>query len=700
MREPNDEEFIYCVYSNVNQLVQYRGELIENRQRAERSYARAVSLLGEGKEQNIVAKGHYNFTKNKVLDYNTYFDKAYQIEDTTSYDEAFAGMMKLSYLPSDKEALLKTLNRKNILEAFEQGETHFVVTYRRMLSNAEPMWIELAMQTFQDPKTREVEGISYAHEITDAVLHKNIVDNLNILGLDEIGFVYKDSGFWRCYQYVNRQQRDITLRSSKGDWQQEINRYVHEEVVPEQQDQIMKTLSLPAILKALKQQKVYVVTNSTKMLNGTIRQKFLQFFYLGETEEIIFYSMGDITEQLAKENTQIAALAAAKLQAEKANEAKSVFLSGMSHDLRTPLNGIIGYTALAIHEKNAAKKQDFLQKIQISGNLLLDMVNDTLDLSRIESGKLVLKPEAVDGKKYWEEVVTAMEPSADVKKIKLVTETAQWPEQMVMMDRVQVKKVLMNILSNAIKYTPQGGTVHVLVEALQPPVQGCTCRITVEDTGIGMSKEFMERMFEPFSQEHRSELPNVTGTGLGLSIVKKIVDFMGGRINVESVLHKGTKFIVDLPLKAWNKTGNTEKHEAAKTKAVNEALANHRMLLCEDNYLNAEIAQLLLKNKKITLDWAKDGQEGVTKFITSAPGYYDMILMDIRMPVLDGFEATKAIRKLERTDARTIPILAMTADAFEETIQAARQAGMNGYITKPIVPATLYETVFEHLQKK
>jgi len=697
VRELNDEEFIYCVYSNVDKLIQYRGELNENRQRAERLYARALSLLGEGEEQNIVARGHYNLTKNRVLDYKTFIDKAYQIGPTTSYDEAFAGMMKLSYLPSDQEALLRTLNRTNVLQAFEQGETHLVVTYRRLLRKSEPMWISLALQTFQDPKTGDVEGVSYARDVTENTLRKAVVDNLSVLGLDEIGFIYKNSDFWRCYQYPNKQQRDIVLKSNKGDWQSEVVRYVKEEVAAEQRDQIQKILSLPNILKELEKQRVYTVTNTSRMKDGSSRQKLMQFFYLGSAKEIIFYSMNDITQQFSKENAQISDLAIAKLQADKANEAKSAFLSSMSHDLRTPLNGIIGYTALAVQEQDAAKKQDFLHKIQISGNLLLDMVNDTLDLSRIESGKLVLNPEAVDGKRYWEEIVTAMEPSATVKNIKLVRDTSKWPEQIIMVDRVQVKKILLNIISNAIKYTPKGGKVWVNVEALEPSVGGYTRRLTVEDTGIGMSKEFMERMFEPFSQEHRSELPNVTGTGLGLSIVKKVVDFMGGKIAVKSELHKGTKFVVDLPLRAWDKTGNVEKHEAARTKAVNATLANHRILLFEDNYLNAEIAQLLLKNKKIDVELARDGREGLAKFSASAPGYYDLILMDIQMPVLDGLQATKAIRKLARPDAQAIPILAMSADAFEETIQAAKQAGMNGYVTKPIVPATLYQTIYEHL---
>jgi len=237
-----------------------------------------------------------------------------------------------------------------------------------------------------------------------------------------------------------------------------------------------------------------------------------------------------------------------------------------------------------------------LQKIQSSGNLLLDMVNDTLDLSRIESGKLILKPEAVDGEKFWEEIVTAMQPVADIKQINLSTDFTKYPQKMIMVDRVQVKKILINILSNAIKYTPAGGTVTVSVDAIEPPENGCSRRIVVADTGIGMSREFMEKMFEPFSQEHRSEALNVTGTGLGLSIFKKIVDFMGGRIMVESTLHNGTKFTVELPVKFWDKVKDEAfaEKEAAQRLAVQDQLRGSRILLCEDNHINADIVRLLI----------------------------------------------------------------------------------------------------------
>ena len=405
-----------------------------------------------------------------------------------------------------------------------------------------------------------------------------------------------------------------------------------------------------------------------------------------------------VSKQQGRFNLQ---LAAAKLQADRANESKSVFLSSMSHDLRTPLNGIIGYTDLALQATGAEQKQSYMEKVKISSNLLLDMVNDTLDLSRIESGKLALKEERVDEGQYWEAIVTAMMPGAKVKNLTLSTDFSQYPQEMIKVDSVQVKKVLMNLLSNAIKYTPGGGTVTVSIKALNPPVQGCTRRIIVQDNGIGMSKAFMEHMFEPFSQEHRSEVSNVTGTGLGLTIIKRIIDFMGGTIRVESEVNKGTRFTVDLPIECFDKVyeEQNQKENALHDQQMLDILTGRRILLCEDNQINADLAQLLLKNKKLLVDWAKDGQEAVESFTNAEPGFYDLILMDLRMPRLDGLKAAEAIRKLKRPDARKIPIIAMTADAFEESIKNAQQAGMNAYVTKPIVPAALFETILDQLQK-
>jgi len=378
------------------------------------------------------------------------------------------------------------------------------------------------------------------------------------------------------------------------------------------------------------------------------------------------------------------AIQKAKHEADAANEAKSTFLSSMSHDLRTPLNGIIGFTDLAIREDSEEKRLDYLKKIQISGNLLSDLVEDTLELSRIESGKMTLNPEPIKGGELAMTVAMAVTPAAELKHIHLIADSSRYPHEVIYCDRLKLQKVMLNLLSNAIKYTPQGGTVSMSVVIIDPPQNGMTRRLVVEDNGIGMSEEFLTKLYEPFSQEHRAEAGNVAGTGLGLTIVKRIVDLMNGTITVESRINKGTKFVIDLPISRIE-----EDHGESASSVQVVALKGKNILLCEDNDLNAEIATLLLKEQGVEVTRAENGQAGVELFAASPEGFFYSILMDLRMPVLDGYAATKAIRKLKRSDAPDIPIIALSADAFEENKNTASEAGMTGYLTKPIDPAKL-----------
>jgi len=380
-----------------------------------------------------------------------------------------------------------------------------------------------------------------------------------------------------------------------------------------------------------------------------------------------------------------ASLQAAKQEADEANAAKSAFLSSMSHDLRTPLNGILGFTDLAVREASPEKKQEYLLKIRSSGELLMNLVNDTLELSRIESGKLTLQPEAFDGRALIETVATAVRPSAEQKGIRLLIRREEIPAELLWGDRSKLEKIVLNLLSNAVKYTLPGGSIALRVSALEPPQAGCTRRLVVEDTGIGMSEEFLKRIYEPFAQEHRPEAEGAGGTGLGLSIVKRMVDFLGGAISVESRVGQGTRFTVDLPLE----TAAAAAEKPAGQEPEPFSLAGCRILLCEDNPVNTEIAALQLRELGAFVDCARNGQEGAERFAASPAGQYDAVLMDIRMPVLDGVGATRLIRAMDRPDAAAVPILAMTADAFEDDVRRCLDAGMNGHLAKPVDPQLL-----------
>ena len=366
----------------------------------------------------------------------------------------------------------------------------------------------------------------------------------------------------------------------------------------------------------------------------------------------------------------------------------------MSYDIRTPLNGIIGMTRIAQGQDNNPKTTDCLNKIDLSSKFLLGLVNEILDLSKAESGKLELHPEPYYADDFKDYINAVIRPLCDSKQQQLVFELQTLPNVVPKLDILHINQVYFNLLSNAVKFTPVGGAIYVTIKEVLTPGNKDQLTVSVRDTGHGMSEEFQKVIFEPFTQERRNDNSAQRGTGLGLAIAKKIITAMGGTITVHSKINEGTEFVFTFAcdyLAAPN-----EGHAPDKVAATGVALAQltgKHILLCEDNPLNQTIAQALLQDKGMTVDIVADGEAGVQRFATSSLHYYDAILMDIRMPVLDGLAATRAIRALKRDDAGTIPIIAMTADAFTESIEEAKKAGMNGYVTKPIEPEKLYQAL-------
>lgn len=466
-------------------------------------------------------------------------------------------------------------------------------------------------------------------------------------------------------------------------------------IVEEDRQRLLQEMDLDYVSQQLEKNEKYS-TEYRMCSNAGQRYKQDTFFYLDETHQYIVLMRKDVTQLALRQQDDMDRLRKALIELEKANDAKSVFLSNMSHDLRTPLNGILGFADIGIRDNDIHHKQDALEKIKISGELLLDLVNDTLELSRIESGKVKLEPEVVESKGIGRSILVSIHQLADQKGIHFIADTEKFPQGKIYVDRLKLQKIVLNLLSNAVKYTPKGGTVKYTVEAIEPPVNHMNRRIIVEDNGIGMSPEFLNHLYEPFVQERREEARNIQGTGLGLTIVKVTVDLMGGTIDVKSTVGKGTKFTVALPLEC-PLDAIEEKHE--EQAHYDFHFQGRHVLLCEDNAMNAEIATVLLKQQDIKVDCAVNGQEGVAKFNASPIGCYDAVLMDIRMPVMNGYDATKAIRRLKRKDAKTVSIIAMTADAFEESVKASKEAGMDDYLTKPVEPKRLYEMLAKHILK-
>lgn len=390
-----------------------------------------------------------------------------------------------------------------------------------------------------------------------------------------------------------------------------------------------------------------------------------------------------------------------RLQAMAANDAKSEFLSRMSHDIRTPLNGIIGMSYLAQEEQNPPRTVECLKKIDTSSKFLLGLINDVLDMSKAESNKIVLHPEPYPREEYQAYLDSVIAPLVKEKGQHFVLKEqngnkAYFP----VMDKLRFNQIFFNLLSNAVKYTPEGGTItYSIVEDYDEKNRRMSMVHVISDNGIGMSEKFQKSLFQPFTQEGRDDCSERRGSGLGLAIVRQLVDLMGGTISFTSKKGKGTRFEVHLsfPIVSQKEAMAKETEKDKPASVLFPELANKHVLLCEDHPLNQEIAKRLLEEKGMVVVLANNGERGVTAFAESTPDYFDVILMDIRMPVMDGYEATKAIRALNRPDAKKVVIVAMTADAFEDDVKKALAVGMNGHLSKPVSPQDLYRTLVELL---
>ena len=386
-------------------------------------------------------------------------------------------------------------------------------------------------------------------------------------------------------------------------------------------------------------------------------------------------------EQEKDEKYKSELLIAAK-KAEAANEAKTEFLQRMSHDIRTPINGICGLVNMADHYADDTEKQtEYRTKVKEASNLLLELVNEILDMSKLESGEVVLEEIPFNLSSISREVFIVIEQMAAEQNIRIMWEKKEITHRDLIGSPGYVKRVMMNILSNAVKYNRENGQIYIsCMEIPSEQPEMTTMEFVCRDTGIGMTEEFQKCVFEPFAQEHTGSRAKFTGTGLGLSISRKLVEKMGGTITFESEKGVGTTFVIRVPFKIDLDADKREEQKDVSEKSIKGL----HILLAEDNELNMEIAEFVLQNEGADVTKAWDGQEAVELFRNSEPGEFDVILMDIMMPVMNGYETTKMIRSLDREDAKAIPIIAMTANAFTEDRIRAKEAGMDEHVAKPV----------------
>lgn len=645
----------------------------------------------------------FEIIKADAFTYNDHEEKQELVRGSNCYSERiryfFENVLIKDSAPEYLEKLLpdnlmKELKETDIIELYhktipnENGFKHFLARAIRLSYDEEHFKIILSFYSVDEIIKKEQE-IELQREII-AGLGK---EYFSVLAVD----LDKDQVF--SYRESEENGRIISdfCRECDNRWSKIIPSYAKVMVSDTTNGEFEKQLGLEALRS---QEKDYSMTYEFKSETG-INYHQVRVAYVKKKDGTRMAVVGtrNIDSLIKKERMQEEKLKKAYDAAKSANKAKTEFLNNMSHDIRTPMNVILGYNQLMKSLLTEPKQLDYQKKIEQSGKLLLSIINNVLDMARIESGNMKVDENFEIVGEVVDEILSTFSSEAEEKEIHL-SSSMQVTHKNILCDSTKIRKIYVNLVSNAIKYTPSGGNITITVEELPCEKEGyMKVKSEIKDTSIGMSKEYLPTLFEPFSREHNTTTGKVGGTGLGMAIVKKMVDLMGGSIEVESEPGKGTIFTFTLMHKIADKKYYSRKIETAESSDSVEKLRGKHVLLAEDNNLNAEIAVAVLEKTGLVIDRVEDGIQCVSRIEQLPSDTYDLILMDIQMPNMDGYKATQCIRHLNDKKKAEIPIIAMTANAFEEDKKRAIDAGMNGHIAKPVEIDKLISEILKYTEK-
>ncbi len=644
-------------------------------------------------DKDVIGSFHFNLTKNWCGDGQSDYEEILILQESRTVD----GFFEAEYANNaDAEILAeykKVFNRENLMKAFHEGNSQLSYEHKYYLENRQKIsWITTFIYMIENIKTGDVEGFIYSRNINNQKVNEQIMRT--VIGL-EYDFITVIDGINNSFFLYGTNQYKMFPTTDGNHYDQAVLDYAEKFVFDEDKAQYIHDVFLREIMKQLEENNSYIVYYRITEPSGKIRWKKNYYAYMDLKDKIIIGTRVDITEIFEREEKKNELLKNALEAAEQANKAKSVFLSSMSHDIRTPMNAIIGMTKIAMMDiDNKERVMHSLKVIASSGKHLLDIINDILDMSRIESGKLVFAEEEFDLIKLLEDIKSINKPLIDDKQQAFGVILIDVQHSLLKGDELKLRQIIINLLSNANKFTPQGGSILLLVEETKATQEGCVYfRFTVQDTGIGIPKESQEEIFNPFSRVGIDAVNRIEGTGLGLSIVKNMIEARGGRIWVESEVGKGSSFIFEFASTISGRSDSKEEEKERKRVDTDINCTGVKILLVEDNEINIMVASHLFENFGAIVDTAMNGSIGYDKFILSKEGGYDIIFMDIQMPVMNGYEATKAIRESNHKQAQTIPIVAMSADVFAEDITKTRMAGMNAYLGKPFDIADFCEII-------
>ena len=696
-RQQDGQQVVYCCFSDVTAEKAAEKTRREEQARELHKYEAQLRTMA-ATNADFAACYHLNITKDRCT-------------NMVVQSEAYAALKQLSMAGTADglfEAVADTVPDQliaaqirsvfhcvNLLQRFERGETKISIEYPCHSVRGGVRWILGSVNMVRNPVSGDVEGVTYAVDITDRKKTEFVTRRTSEQEFEYVGILYLGTGEIELVQKkAHVEYPEIGVRVSYA----ARRHFVQENFISAQErESYNQATDMERIRDQLAVKGTYTFSYLQTDSAGKRACQQMRFSWLDREQQMALIVQTDVTASYEHEEKQIVAIQNALIEAEQASSAKSDFVSRISHDIRTPIGAISNLTDFALEDiHNPEKLKDDLRKIQVSNNFLLSLVNDVLDISKIDSGKIELHPEALSYADFRSSVLNMFEPICESRHIRFAL-GAEPAVPILRIDKVRFNQIAMNLISNAVKYTPDGGTVTVQVETARRPDGQCDCTLTVSDTGIGMSKAFQKTMFEPFTQEENNPHRDKTtlGSGLGLSLVKKIVDLMCGTIAVKSELGQGTEIKVSFTAGEANKAASMNSLVHMDT-MVKKTLSG-RILLAEDNEINKEIAQRILETFGLDVVHAENGKRAVEQFAEELPGSYDVILMDIQMPVMNGYDASKAIRAMNRPDARKIPIIAMTADAFSAAIEHSRYVGMTDYLTKPLDIKLLWEVLVKYI---
>lgn len=612
------------------------------------------------------------------------------------HSEHMAGMLQSSLVPKDRERYARALEPCEIKRRLKEKGS-YTFSFSMVDEQGD---IRTKNMTVSEVDLRIGRVCLVRIDITDSVREQQGLLNMIAYTFELAGFIHVGSD--RFTLYTRRTVLENLSPYLMEHYGEEVKSFSMRYGVEADREEVQKQFRLETMLQRLAEQPAGYDFVFPYRSDKGMRYKQINVLWGDENHRTVCLVQADVTDMLTAERNAKRSLEHALMEAKEANRAKSDFLSAMSHDIRTPMNAIIGMTMLAVaHLDDKERIADCLQKISVSSKHLLSLINDVLDMSKIEQSKILLNQIPIAIPELLNQLSVMMTPQAKEAGLNFSVQVEQLRHPYVLGDPLRINQILINILSNAIKFTPEGGRVDFLVEELEPKkVTAARFRFTVSDTGIGMSEGFITHLFDPFARN--SSVTRVEGTGLGLSITKGLVDLMEGDISVESQVNRGTIFRVELECEISQEKERIHPEAMAESfgSVRKQGLAGRRFLVVEDNAINAEILTELLSMLGAESIVRPDGRQAVRTFQAAPPQTFDAILMDIQMPVMNGYEATKVIRKMDRDDAADIPIIAMTANAFAEDVQASLDVGMTAHVAKPIDVDVLQNTLYTVLDRK